>query len=391
MSGFAHLLRPLFIKTQSEGENMVKKYQICSKCIMDTSDPDIEFDENGVCNHCKQYNKYVKNELHHDDTSLEAIISQIKRQSAGKRYDCIIGVSGGVDSTYVAYQVKKLGLRPLAVHLDNGWNSELAVGNIEKVLRKLEIDLFTHVIDYEEFKDMQIAFLKSSTPDSEIPTDHAILAFLYEMALKENIPYIITGQNIVTEGYGVPSWSQGHGDWRYIRSIYKTFGNSKKIKSYPHYNMYKFIYYTLIKKIKIIKLLNFIPYVKKEAIKILEDEFNYRPYAVKHGESIYTHFFQSYILPSKFGFDKRRIHFSALIASGQMTRDEALEEIKKELYSREELKIDKEYFIKKLDITEMEFEKIMSMPPKTFWDYPSYKNSPIFKSRFIKVLYYSLR
>lgn len=372
---------------------MNREYKICTQCIMDTSDPDITFDEKGVCNHCKRYAEFVKNELHYEngEAELKQIVDKIKKKGADNSYDCIIGVSGGVDSTYTAFKTKELGLRPLAVHLDNGWNSELAVSNIENTLKKLEIELFTYVIDWEEFKDIQVAFLKSSTPDSEIPTDHAILAILYKIAAKENIRYIITGQNVVTEGYGVTSWSQGHGDWRYIKSINKIFSKNNRLKSYPYYNNYKFLYYTLIKRIRIIKPLNYIPYIKKEAIDILTNKLGWRAYPGKHGESIYTYFYQSYILPSKFGFDKRRIHLSALIASGQITREEALKEIAKELYSPEDLNRDKEYILKKLDLTEKIFEEIMSAPRKTFWDYPSYKSLPIFKIKFVKSLYYLLR
>ena len=370
---------------------MARKYQICTRCIMDTTDPEIQFDENTVCSHCKKYDEMAKKKLHYDEADqqkLKQMIEKIKQAGRNKRYDCIIGVSGGVDSSFMAYKVKELGLRPLAVHLDNGWNSELAVNNIENQLKKLDIDLYTHVIDWEEFKDLQVAFLKAATPDSEIPTDHAILALLHQVAAQQNLRYIITGQNLVTEGYTVSSWAQGHGDWRYIRSIHRKFGKSKKLNSYPRCDILRILYYKLFRRIKIIQILNYIPYVKKEAIHMLEKELGWRPYEGKHCESIYTHFFQSYILPKKFGFDKRRIHLSVLIASGQMTREEALEEMKKELYDPQQLKWNKEYILKKLEFSEEDFEKIMSSPHKSFWDYPSYKNHPLIKNKFVLSIYH---
>ena len=369
---------------------MARKYQICTRCIMDTSDPEIHFDENGVCSHCKRYDEMAKRETYYDETGqqkLKKIIKKIKKKGRNKRYDCIIGVSGGTDSTFMAYHVKQLSLRPLAVHLDNGWDSELAVNNIENLLKKLSIDLFTKVIEWEEFKDLQLAFLRASTPDSEIPTDHAILAILFQVAANNNIRYIITGQNVVTEGYSVPSWSQGHGDWQYIRNIHKKFGKLKKIDSFPRQGILRTIHYKLFKRIKIIPILNYIPYEKKEAFRLLEKELDWRPYGGKHLESKYTHFFQSYILPRKFRIDKRRIHLSALISSGQMTREEALAEMEKELYSPEQLKKEKEYVLKKFELHEEEFENIMSSPPKSFKDYPSYKNHPLIKNKLAMSVY----
>ena len=360
---------------------------------MDTSDSEIQFDENGICNHCKRYDNRIRKEVYTGELAqknLEHLVNKIKKDGKNKKYDCIIGVSGGTDSSYMAYKVKELGLRPLAIHLDNGWNSELAVNNIESLLKKLDIDLYTHVIDWEEFKDLQIAFLKASTPDSEIPTDHAILALSYQIAAQQKVKYIISGQNIVTEGYAVPAWSQGHGDWRYIKNIHKKLGTLKKINSFPRHGLFRIIYYKLFKRIKIIPILNYIPYVKDEVIQILEKELGWKTYAVKHGESRYTHFFQSFILPNKFGIDKRRIHLSALIASGQITRDMALEEIKKDLYTPDQLKRDKEYVLKKLELSEHEFENIMSLAQKSFWDYPSYKNHPLLKNKRIMSVYHKM-
>lgn len=340
---------------------------------MDTTDPDIFFDAQGLCNHCYRYENVSKKRLFSDnerDGKLNQLVDQIKLSGKNKKYDCIIGVSGGVDSTYVAYLVKKLKLRPLAVHLDNGWNSELSVKNIEKVLKKLDIDLYTYVIDWEEFKDLQLAFLKAATPDSEVPTDHAIIAILYTLAYKYGIKHILRGLNIATESTLPLKWGYGYYDYKYIRNVQKKFG-TKKLKSFPSMNLLQLLNYTLLHKIRMVSILNYIKYDKKEAMNILQNDLGWIYYGGKHYESIYTRFFQAYILPRQFDIDKRKAHFSSLIFSGQMTREEALNEMKKETYSSDKLKEDKEYLIKKFGISEQEFEDIMNQPPKTFLDYPT--------------------
>ncbi len=369
-----------------------KSYRICRRCIMDTSDPDIVFDERGVCSHCHRYEQMLSVESYvkkRQSGALDEIVRVIKQAGKNKRYDCIIGVSGGVDSTYTAYLVKKLGLRPLAVHLDNGWDSELAVSNIEKVLKNLDIDLYTYVLDWDEFKDLQLAFLKSSTPDSEIPTDHAILAVLYKVAAEEHVRYIINGHNMATEGGGVAAWSQGHGDWRYIESVHAQFG-VRPIKSFVHYGILSFIYYSIIRGIRWIPLLDYLDYDKVEALDVLENELGWRYYGGKHYESIYTRFYQGFILPTKFGFNKKRLHLASLIWSGQMSRETALEEMDKVDYPVELQEQDKQYVIKKLGISAEEFGQIMQMPPKSFWDYPSYKRI-LGKSRLLMQVYHSLK
>jgi len=342
---------------------------------MDTSDPDIWFDHKGVCSHCDKYETVIQGKSYlrkKEPGALESFVDKIKKKGKGNAYDCVIGVSGGVDSTYTAYVTKKLGLRPLAVHLDNGWDSELAVRNIEKALKTLGIDLYTYVIDWEEFRDLQLSFLRASTPDSEIPTDHAILAVLYMVAARENIRSILSGHNTATEGGGVAAWSQGHGDWRYIKSIQKQFG-TRPLKSFPHYGPFRFVYYTLLKQIQWIQILDYIDYDKKNALQTLQDDLCWKYYGAKHFESIYTRFFQGYILPRKFGYDKKRMHLSSLIWSGQMSREAALEELEKKDYPVDLQEQDKEFVIKKLEISQEEFEQIMALPPKNFWDYPSYK------------------
>ena len=354
---------------------MNNPYKICSYTIMDTTaDPDITFDELGVSNYVQYYKNLISQRVppaNIADTKLKEFVAQMKADGSGKDYDCIIGVSGGVDSTYVAYLVKELGLRPLAVHFDNGWNSELAVSNIEKVLNLLNIDLYTYVVDWEEYRDLQLSFLKASTPDGEIPTDHAIYALLYKMASKYNLKYIIKGQNIKTEGILAPTWAQGHLDWKYIKSVQKQFGN-KKLKSFPHLSLFDIFYFLRIKSIKAIAILDYIDYNKKTAMDVLQNKLGWVYYGGKHYESVYTRFYQGYLLPTKFHIDKRRGHISTLICSGEISRDEALEEIKKDPYPDEQLKAqDIEFAMKKLGISESEFKTILSSPVRSINDYPN--------------------
>ncbi len=347
------------------------EYQICTKCVMDTSDPNITFDENGICSHCKSFNCVDLKDFNNESILLSHI-NIIKKAGRGKKYDCIIGVSGGVDSSYVAYLVKKYGLRTLAIHLDNGWNSELAVQNIRRMLEILEIDLFTYVLDWEEFRDLQVSFLKSGTPDAEIPTDHAITAIIFKLAAKYNIKYLISGSNIATESIGVKAWSHGHSDWRYIKSVHKKFSN-KKLKSYPHYGFLDLVYYKIIKQQKSFKILNYINYNKAEAIKELEINFDWKYYGGKHYESIYTRFYQGYYLPTKFGFDKRRSHLSSQILNGHVSREEALKELLLDAYNPNDYQQDRIYVLKKLKLDENEFNSIMESENKCFHDYPSYE------------------
>lgn len=354
---------------------MTSTYKICKKCIMDTTDPDIQFDENGICNHCKKYEERAKNELYDAETGkqkLNFLVNKIKKNGKNNEYDCIIGVSGGVDSTMVAYKVKELGLRPLAVHLDNGWDSEPAVNNIEKMLKILDIELYTYVIDWEEFKDLQLSFLKASITNAEIPSDHAIFAILYHVAAEKGIKYIITGANITTESTMPASWAYDMKDLRFIKAIQRRFGKVK-LKSFPQLSPFDFLYYTFVKGIRTVGILNYMPYNRKNAIQIIEQKLGWKNYGGKHCESLYTRFFQSYILPRKFNIDKRKIHLSGMIWSGQLTREEALKEHSHDFAPENQLNEDKKYLIKKLGITDQEFERIMSLPVKTVRDYPSYQ------------------
>jgi N-acetyl sugar amidotransferase len=352
---------------------------------MDTSDPNIVFDEKGVCNHCYEHNRLVRQKVLSGEAGsryLQKLVEEIRQAGRGKPYDCVIGVSGGVDSTYVAYIVKKLGLRPLAVHMDNGWDSELAVKNIEEALKRLHIDLYTEVLNWEEFKDLQVAFLRASTPDSEIPSDHAIAAVLGNMADKLKVKYIISGANVRTETHLPAAWSQGHFDWKYIYSVHKQLGR-RELKTFPHVGF--FTYYRRLLTQRRVDILDYIEYSKTEAMKVLQDELGWRYYGGKHYESIYTRFYQGYILPVKFGYDKRRSHLSSLICSGELTRDAALQELNKPTYPPSLQEEDREYVVKKLGLTDEEFEAILVAPKKTIHDFPAYAHvleSPLFKGAY---------
>lgn len=349
---------------------MNKEYKICTNCVMDTFDPEITFDDRGICNHCLNYENKKSMFVplpSKKQQRLREMIEFCKQKGKGKNHDCIIGVSGGVDSTYVAYKVKELGLRPLAVHLDNGWDAELAVSNIKNVLKKLGIELYTHVLDWEEFKSLQIAFLRASTPDSEIPSDHAIGALMKSFAVKEDIP-LIWGVNFSSEAVLPRTWSQGHMDWGYIKKVNTLFG-TQKLKDFPHYSVYKRIYWNRFKQIKTYSLLDYIEYDKEKAKKFLIEELDWRDYGGKHHESIYTKFFQAHILPVKFGYDKRRAHLSSLILAGQVDRQTALLELQKPLYDEKELQEHLIYVPKKLGLSREEFEEIMKAPPRKYEEF----------------------
>jgi len=344
----------------------------CARCIMDTSaDTGIEFDEHGVCNHCRRYDQLHSSRVAAGETgrrALAEIVEAIKRAGRGREYDCIIGVSGGVDSTYVAYLVRELGLRALAVHFDNGWNSELAVKNIEHVLKKLGIDLFTYVVDWPEFRDLQVAFLKASTPDGEIPTDHAINALLWREASRRRIRYIISGMNFATESISIPDWAYGHSDWRYIRDVHRRFGTTR-LRSYPHFSLPYLLFVNLVRRVRTVSILNYVDYRKDEAMALLENELGWKYYGGKHHESIYTRFYQGYVLPRKFGIDKRYGHLSDLINAGQVSREDALRELEAPPYPEDLQRQDLAYVTKKLGLTAGQFTEIMAAPRRSFRDF----------------------
>lgn len=348
---------------------LYKADKICSRCIMDDTVIGITFDENGLCTFCHIHDELEASFPMNDETPnrLQELVDKIRKDGVNKRYDCVLGVSGGRDSTYTLYSAVKLGLRPLAVHFDNGWNSDLAVQNIKNACKKLNVDLYTHVADWEEYKDLQRAFLESSTPDAEVPTDWVIFSVLFREAAREGVKYIIHGHSFRTEGTTPLTWT--YMDGKYVNYIHQKFG-TKKITSFPVMSMMEYLYYTFFKKIRQIRLLYYLPYEEKEILRLLSDELSWQSYGGKHHESKYTGFFQSFILTRKFNIDKRKLHYSALLRNGQMTREEALRKVQSDPYDGGKETLD--YCLKKLDYTHDEFESIMNKEPKLFLDYKSY-------------------
>jgi N-acetyl sugar amidotransferase len=347
-----------------------KKYQQCSISVMDTiADPNITFDEKGICNYYYEYKKAAAN-LHHGKEGwemLEKIAAEIKEHGKDEPYDCIVGLSGGVDSTYVAYLAKKLGLRPLAIHFDNGWNSELAVMNIENIVTKLGFDLYTYVINWNEFKDLQIAYLKASVVDIEAITDHAIFTALYRIAGEKKIKYILSGTNIQTENTLPKSWIHSKGDDANIKSIHKKYG-SLPLKTFPLSDAkVKKNYRQMM--VNSISVINYVDYNKQQIKELIQKELGWRDYGGKHYESIWTRFYQGYILPNKFKIDKRKAHLSDLIFGGQITKAEAIEELKKPMYDAQQLKVDYDFVLKKLGFSEEEFDAIMKMPQRSHYEF----------------------
>lgn len=349
-------------------------YRQCTVTVMDNiADPHIRFDDKGICNYYHEYQNAAREgvfEGKEGEEKLSKLVDKIKKDGSGKAYDCLIGLSGGVDSTYVAYLVKQLGLRPLAVHLDNGWNSELAVKNVENIITRLGFDLYTLVVNWEEFKDIQLSYLRASVVDIEVVSDHAIFSTMYKLAKEKNIGTIISGTNIVTEYIMPPDWLYQKMDFANIKDIHRQFGKVK-LKTYPSFDFKKYVYYSAVLRLTPVSILNYVPYNKKEVKEVIKRELGWRDYGGKHYESIFTKFYQAYILPEKFRIDKRKAHLSTLICSGQITREEALAELEQSTYDAVELKGDKEYVLKKLGLSEEAFGKIMSLPVKSHRDYKS--------------------
>lgn len=351
-----------------------RPYRICCNCIMDTSDSKITFDAQGRCEYCNNYYDNILPHWHPDERGLKAIeptIEAIKKHGKGRDHDCLIGISGGVDSSYVTYLAKeKFGLRPLLFHVDAGWNSQQAVNNIEKLVDGLELDLHTEVVNWQEMKDLQLAFFKAQVPHIDTPQDHAFFAGLYNFAALHDFKYILTGANYSTECVREPlEWHYHASDLRQIKDIHKRFGK-RPLETFPLSDILTFkLYYRYVKGIRVVKPLNHVPYRKEEAMQELVDKFGWQKYAHKHYESRFTRFYEGYWLPTKFGYDKRRAHFSSLILTGQMTREEALERISKLAYNPDDLRQDFEYVATKLDLTVPELQAILDGPNKTYKDY----------------------
>ena len=356
--------------------------RVCTRCVMSTTDPDITFDAEGRCNHCADYIDRIANLTYKPGTSegeLAAIVERIKAAGRGKEYDCVIGVSGGVDSCYAAYVVKSLGLRPLAVHMDNGWNSDTAVKNIKNVARTLGIDYQSAVLDWEEFRDLQLAFLRASVPEIETPTDIAIPAALHHVAAENGIRFIILGGNYATEGILPRAWHYNAKDMRFLKAVHRRFG-SGKLGTFPTFGFVKESYYKFVKGIRPVYVLNFVPYSKTEAMRKLQEELGWEYYGGKHYESKITGFVQSYILPVKFHIDYRRATLSSQICAGEISRQEALEILKSPPFDAARVPEEKVYVAKKFGITLEEMDAILADPPRTHRDYPN-------NERFLEFLY----
>lgn len=346
-------------------------HRVCSRCVIDDTIPGVSFDDQGICNYCRLHEALEKDWPLGDEgrQRLAGIVEKIKQHGKGKRYDCIVGVSGGTDSTYSLYLAKKLGLRPLAVHFDNGWNTDISVSNIKKILSKLEVDLHTYVVDWEEFKDIQIAFLKSGLPWADLPSDVAISATLYRTAAAEGIKYVLLGASFRTEGKMPAEWTTGDGST--VNHVLKNLG-TKKIKSFPNLTLLNFIYYRIIKGIDIVMLLNYVDYSKTKARDILRRELNWEYYGGHHYENIYSRFAYSFWMPQKFGIDKRKITHAALVRNGELTREQALIIVNQPPLQGEKIEEDVEYVIKKLGLDDQTFDAIMKAPNKSIHNYPSY-------------------
>lgn len=352
-----------------------KKYQVCTRCVMDTTDSEISFDQQGACNHCHEFDEVTSKRWFPNKEGkkkLEVIFNKIKQAGKNQEYDCIIGLSGGVDSSYLGLVMKDYGLRALVMHVDAGWNSELAVHNIELITKYGGYDLNTHVIDWQEIKDLQLAYLKAGISNQDAVQDHIFFASLYHFAVQKNIRYILSGGNIATESVFPKSWHHTAMDAINLKAIHKRFGK-QKLKDYKTISFIEyFFYYPFIKDITVISPLNFMPYHKREALEVLKKKVGYKDYKHKHGESRFTKFFQNYYLPTKFNLDKRRPHLSSQILSDQISREQALEELQKPLYKEVELQEDKAYIAKKLCISVEEFDKLINEKSHNYSDYPNW-------------------
>lgn len=362
---------------------MTESKTICTRCIMDSSVPNITFDDQGVCNYCREYLEQCSHVL--DDSNgqkeakLRSLVARVKKAGEGKPYDCIVGVSGGVDSSWVLVRVVELGLRPLAVHMDNGWNSELAQHNIASLVQKLGVDLHTHVIDWHEYRKLMQSFFDADVLDVELLYDNAALAVNYREAAKYGIQFILAGTNSATEGMRMPDgWNWLKFDKKNIKAIAEKFGNLR-LSTFPAIGTLDFFRFRFINRIRWTSILDLMPYNKAAVLRELQEKYGYKPYPYKHYESIFTRFYQGYILPTKFGVDKRKLHLGTLVASGQMDRAQALADLELIPYpSQAQLNEDRQYFLKKMNWTEAELQAYLARPAvahdaygseRSFWNF----------------------
>lgn len=371
---------------------MTPNFKICTKTVMDSSDPNIVFDENGISDY---YHNFINKILPNWDTGkngeeeLLKIANKIRNANCAKPFDCIIGMSGGLDSSYALYVAKEImGLRPLVFHVDAGWNTDQAVSNIEKMVEGLGLDLYTDVINWEEVKDLQKSFLKSQIPDQDLVQDYAFFSSLYRFAKKNNIKYIITGSNYSTECCREPEEWGGYAgiDKKLINDIHNQFGTIK-LKTFPIIDIFTYkLYYKYIYGMKIIKPLNFVPFIKTDAENLLADKFGWKKFQHKHHESRFTRFYEDYWLPRKFGFDKRKAHFSSLILTGQMTREAALERLNSPELDEQTLKNEFEYIANKLELSIDELTEIFNGENRTFHSYKNNRNFIQFGAKIMQIL-----
>lgn len=355
--------------------NRTAAYRICARCVMDTSDSAITFDEKGDCDHCRTFYTRIEPNWHTDErgrAELDKLVAKIKKAGEGREFDCIIGVSGGIDSSYLTWLAKhEMGLRPLVFHVDAGWNSQEAVNNIEKLIEYLDLDLYTHVIDWEEMRDLQLAFFKSGVPHIDTPQDHAFFATMYKFATEHDVKYILTGANLSTECIRNPVDWVYYADVTQLRDIHRRFGTRPLVKFPTTSILWHKVYLPYVRGIRVVRPLNHLPYLKEKAVKLLADEIGWQPYPQKHFESRFTRFYESYWLPTRFGYDTRRVQYSSLIVTGQMTRDEALKKLEGPAYDPEMIAHDFEYVATKLGISKTELESYLHLPKRTYLDYRS--------------------
>jgi len=368
-----------------------RSFQICTNCVMDTTDSNITFDEHGVCDHCLTFHQHILPNWHTDERgkkALDAIIEKIKIDGKNREFDCVMGMSGGADSSYMLHLVvKEFGLKPLVFHVDGGWNSEVAVNNINAMINKLGLDLYTEVINWEEMKNFQLAYFKSSLSNIDVPQDHAFIATLYNFANKHKIKYILNGGNFSTECVRNPmEWLYYGTDMAQLNDILSRFGTIP-MKTYPFSSVLRHKFYLrYIRGVQVVKPLNYAPYNKAEAMRFLEKEYGWHPYPQKHFESRFTKFYEGYWLPKKFGYDTRKVQFSSLILTGQMTRDEAIELLQKPALSEDEARIEFEYIAKKLDVSVEELQGYMDLPNKTYKDYKNQEKMFVLGAKIMKFL-----
>lgn len=369
----------------------MREYQICNRCVMDTTDSRIVFDENGICDHCHTFDEDILPNWHTDERGareLDVIVQKIKKDGKNRDFDCIMGMSGGADSSYMLHvAVNDLGLRPLVFHVDGGWNSQIAVNNIDVMISKLGLDLYTEVINWEEMKDFQLSYIKSGLSNIDVPQDHAFVATLYNFANKHKIKYILNGGNYSTECVRNPmEWLYYGTDMAQIKDILHRFGTIQ-LKTYPFSSILRHkVYLKYIKRVQVVKPLNYVPYIKSEAMKFLEREYGWQPYPQKHFESRFTKFYEGYWLPKKFGYDTRKVQYSSLILTGQMTREEALDKLSRPAIDEDEARNDFEYVANKLGISVDELQSYFDAPNKSYRDYRNQESLFVLGAKIMKWL-----